>query len=256
MRHDTWRRYLRFWGNDPARDLDDELRFHLESRYDEYRAAGMDDGLARREADRRFGDFCSVRDACVAIDIQSQRERTVRELLHTGRADTRYALRQLRRNPTLSVVAILCFALGIGANTSIFSVVDAVLFRPLPFPRDDRLVIVGERLPAFGSGNMFAISAPEYIDYRTLDGTVFERSAIFEGSSHVIMTTGEPERVAGVRVSATVFDVLGVRAAHGRTFMSGDDAVGAPAVVVISDVLWRRKFDGDPSALGRTRSEE
>jgi len=138
----AWRRYLRFWGHDPERDLDDELRFHLEARYEEYVAAGMNPAAARSEAERRFGSVDAVRDQCVAIDSQWERRRTMADMFHILVADLRYAVRQLRRNPSLSIAAILCFALGIGANTSIFSVVDAVLLRPLPYRDPGRLAVV------------------------------------------------------------------------------------------------------------------
>ena len=247
-----WRRYLRFWGNDPARDLDDELRFHLEARYDEYLAAGMDPASARAEVDRRFGDVPAVRAQCTAIDSQWERERTMADFVHVATADLRYAVRQLRRSLSLSVAAILCFALGIGANTSIFSVVDAVLFRPLPFPESDRLVLIGEELPAFGGGNYGLISTAEYLDYQQLDGRVFESSAIYENTSFTVTGTGDPERITGAAVSASLFKVLRINAAHGRVFLPGEDKVGSPNNVVLSDALWRRRFSADPAAVGRT----
>jgi len=246
-----WRRYLRFWGNDPARDLDDELRFHLQARYDEYLALGMDPAAARAEADRRFGDVGTVRQRCAEIDSQWEKERTVADFVHVAVADLRYAVRQLRRNLSLSIAAILCFALGIGANTSIFSVVDAVLFRPLPFPESERLVLVGEELPAFGGGNFGVISTPEYADYKQLEGRVFESSAIYDNTSFTVTGGGEPERVTGAAVSASLFKVLRVNAALGRTFLPDEDQVGKPSVVVLSDALWRRRFNADTTVVGR-----
>ena len=248
----SWRRYLRFWGHDPARDLDDELRFHLEARYDEYVATGMNPAAARSEAERRFGSVDAVRDQCVAIDSQWERSRTMADMFHILVADLRYAVRQLRRNPSLSIAAILCFALGIGANTSIFSVVDAVLFRPLPFPDADRLVMIGESLPKFGGVNTGSISSPEYLDYKQLNGRIFKSSAIYDNSSFVLTGNGEPERIYGAVASASLFDVLQVKAAHGRTFLPNEDRIGGPDVVVLSDALWRRRFDSDPAIVGRT----
>ena len=173
------------------------------------------------------------------------------DLVQTGIADLRYATRRLRRNASLSVVAVLCFALGIGANTSIFSVVDAVLFRPLPFPAPEQLVLVGEELPHFGGGNFGLISTAEYLDYKQLDGRVFESSAIFEGTSFTVTGGGEPERVSGAAVSASLFKVLRIDAAIGRTFLPGEDLVGGPNVVVLSDALWRRRFGASPGVVGR-----
>ena len=247
----SWRRYLRFWGNDPQRDLDDELRFHIESRYEEFLAAGMDPARARAEAEHRFGSVSSVREQCAAIDSQWTRERSMLDVVHTISADFRYAFRQLRRNTALSVAAILCFALGIGANTSIFSVVDAVLFRPLPFREPDRLVLVGEGLPRFGTENFGVISAPEFEDYQRLNGRVFSSSAMYEGESFAIGGTGEPERVVGLSGSAALFDVFGVTMARGRAFASTDALAGSPNVAVISDALWRRRFGGEAGIVGR-----
>src|SRR5215510_4230736 len=116
----SWRRYLRFWGNDPARDLDDELRFHLEARYDEYVAEGMNPDRAREEVYHRFGDVGVVRAQCTEIETRWQRERSMIDRFHLAATELRFALRQLRRNPSLSLASILCLALGIGVNTSIF----------------------------------------------------------------------------------------------------------------------------------------
>src|SRR5262249_33344046 len=113
-RRASWYRYLRFWGNDPARDLDDELRFHLDARYDEYVAQGMNPDRARTEVDQRFGDLTAVRARCTAIDTQWQRERSMIDRFRLAGTELRFALRQLRRNTSLSVAAILCIALGIG----------------------------------------------------------------------------------------------------------------------------------------------
>jgi putative ABC transport system permease protein len=249
----SWHRYLRFWGNDPAGDLDDELRFHLEARYDEYVADGMNRERARAEVDRRFGDLSAVRAQCTEIDTQWQRERSMIDRFHIAATELRYALRQLRRNTSLSIAAILCLALGIGVNTSIFSVVDTVLFRPLPFPQADRLVLIGEALPNFGGGNFGLISTPEYHDYQRLEGRVFESAAIYDNTVLTISSSGaDPERVPSAVVSATLFKVLRINAAHGRLFLPGDDVVGSANAAVISDAFWRRRFNADPSVVGRT----
>ncbi|HEY4215943.1 MAG TPA: ABC transporter permease [Gemmatimonadaceae bacterium] len=248
----AWRRYLRFWGHDAARDLDDELRFHVDARYDEFIAAGMSPTDARDAVAQRFGNMSDVQARCAAIDSQWERERTMADLARTIVADIRYAVRQLRRNSALNVAAILCFALGIGANTAMFSVVDALLLRPLPFPHADRLVLVGEALPRVGKENFGVISAPEYEDYRRLDGHAFSASAIFEPESHALAGDGEPERVVGLRASSSIFTVLDIAAERGRVLAPADDSVAAPDVVVISDALWRRRYGAAPSIVGRS----
>src|SRR5690348_9368417 len=247
----AWRRYLRFWGRDPARDLDDELRFHLAARYDEYVASGMTADDARTEVARRFGDIETVRRACADIETQWQRERSMADIARTGIMDLRYAVRQLRRNSSLSAVAILSFALGIGANTAIFSVVDAVLFRALPFPAADRLVLVGEGLPRVSDQNFGEIAAPEFYDYKRLDGHTFSRSAIYENTSFTLSgRAADAQQITALRASPELFAVLGVQPALGRGFVPADSDVGTPDVVVLSNALWQRRFGSDPRALG------
>ncbi|PWU22737.1 MAG: permease [Candidatus Rokuibacteriota bacterium] len=248
----AWRRYLRFWGADPERDVDDELAFHIQARVDEYIAAGMDPARARAEADARFGSMAQARERTVAVDAQWTRERSLLDRVHALASDLRHAGRRLRRAPSLTLAAVLCFALGIGANTSIFSVVDTVLFRPLPFADPSRLVILGEQLPAFASENFGTISPPEYLDYRTLNGRVFAGSGMFDNGSFVLTGDAGPERVLGAQLSASMFDVLGVRAAHGRTFLPNEDDLSAANVVVLSYSLWQRRFSGDSTVVNRS----
>lgn len=249
----TWRRYLRFWGRDHAGDLDDELRFHLQARYDEYIALGMSPEEAQAEVARRFGDIATVRAACATIDSQWQREQTLMDIVYRAKADIRYALRQTRRNASLSVAAILCFALGIGANTSIFSVVNGVLFRPLPFPEADRLVLVGEWIPQIGHENFGVISTPEFVDYQQLNGRVFSSSAIYniDGRGASVSGNGEPERVNALHVSPSLFRTLGVYPERGRAFGATDDTSGGADAVIISHALWQRRFSS-ADVVGRS----
>jgi putative ABC transport system permease protein len=248
----AWRRYLRFWGRDSARDLDDELQFHLAARYDDCIAAGMSPDTARAETNRRFGDMTRIREACKQIESQWERERSMTDLVHVVASDIRYAARQLRRNPSLNIAAILCLALGIGANTAIFSVVNGVLFRPLPVHEPDRLVLVGEGLPMFGDENFGVISLPEYSDYRRLEGSVFNGSAVYEPASLAIDGGGsDPERVDALRVSSNLLGVLGVAVAHGRSFSPADADTAAGPVAIISDALWHRRFGETTTAIGK-----
>jgi predicted permease len=248
----TWRRYLRFWGQNAERDLDDELRFHFDARVDEYVAAGLTHEAALAEATRRFGNLARVRDQCAQIDFQWTRERTMLDMLQTLTTDVRYAARQLRRTPALTVAAVLCFALGIGANTSIFSVVDAVLFRPLPFHDPNRLVLVGEKLPRFGPDNFGVISHGEYSDYAKLVGRTFSRWAIYEIGAVSLTGDGEPEHINGIRSSAALFDVLGVSPRRGRGFTASDTLGSSPDVAVLSDALWQRRYRSDASIVGKS----
>ncbi|HEX5438799.1 MAG TPA: ABC transporter permease [Gemmatimonadaceae bacterium] len=246
-----WHRYLRFWRSDPRADLDDELAFHVQARIDEYIATGMNPEQARAEAEHRLGDLARVRVECSKIDQDFARRRSMSDIMRGVITDLRVALRQLRRERAITAAAGLCLVLGIGANTAIFSVVDAVLFRPLPFRDANRLVLVGEGLPKIGDQNFGTISTPDYLDFKTLDGPVFAASAVFKGEAAALTGGDAPERVTGLSTSASLFRVLGVRPALGRDFAPDADALGSPDVVIISDALWHRRFGGDPGIIGR-----
>ncbi len=248
----AWRRYLRFWGADSGRDLDDELRFHLAARYDEYVASGMSAADARIETERRFGDLTRVREQCDAIDSQWNRERSMMDIVQRIGADLRYASRQLRRNASLTIAAVACLALGIGANTAIFSVVNAVLYRPLPYADPSRLVLVGEGLPRFGTDNFGVISRPEFSDYQRLDGRIFASSAIYEPAELAISGGADyPERVGTVHMSWNLLAVLGVPPARGRNFVATDGDTATESTVIVSDALWHRRFGANPSIIGQ-----
>src|SRR5437588_4890096 len=163
--------------------------------------------------------------------------------------DVRYALRGLIKNPAFSAVAILTLALGIGANTAIFSIVNAVLLRPLPYPDADRIMVLNE---SSGPGQDFSVALPDYFDWRN-DNTVFEHlAATHKESRNLSGVLGrDPERISCASVTRNFFNVVGMRAEIGRTFGEDEDKVGAAPVVVISDRLWQRAFSRDPSVIGR-----
>jgi putative ABC transport system permease protein len=160
----------------------------------------------------------------------------------------RLALRQLRKNPGFAAVAIVTLALGIGANTAIFSIVNAVLLRPLPYPDAERIMVLNE---SAGPGQDFAVALPDYLDWRN-DNTVFEHLAATHKESRNLsgIPGRDPERISGAAVTRNFFNVVGLSPEIGRTFSEDEDKAGAPPVVVISDRLWRRAFNADPSVLG------
>jgi putative ABC transport system permease protein len=166
--------------------------------------------------------------------------------------DLRYGLRMLAKNPAFTAVALLSLALGIGANTAIFSVVNAVLLKPLPYPHTDRVVIVRERvrLPGYESDQDMMAPA-NFADLRARD-TAFENMAALAYRSHDLTGAGEPVRVEGEAVSASLFPVLGVEAALGRVFTAEDDQYGGPRVALLGYALWASRFGADPQAVGRT----
>src|SRR5438093_3725378 len=144
--------------------------------------------------------------------------------------DLRFAFRQLLKNPGFAAVAVLTLALGIGANTAIYSVVNAVLLRPLPYAESDRLVWLSERSPNFPT---MSVSYPNFIDWRAQQ-TVFEQIGVYNWGSYNLTGRGEAQRLSGVRASADVFSALRARTVLGRVFDNDEDKPGAPSVVLLS----------------------
>ncbi len=164
--------------------------------------------------------------------------------------DLRYGARMLMRKPGFTLIAVVTLALGIGANTAIFSVVNAVLLRPLQFKEPDRVVILWERRASSGEANI-TISAHEFVAWRE-QSRDFERMALILGGSFTLTGGGEPETIAAWRVSADFFSVLGVQPKLGRVFAPGEDQAGGANVVVLSQKFWQRRFGSDPSVIGKT----
>ena len=252
----AWRRYLRFWGNDLAADVDDELHFHIESRVQDYIDMGLTPDAARAEAMRRFGNMTAVRRSCQEIDQLTDQERRRADMWDALLQDLRYAVRTLLRNPGFTVVAVLTLALGIGANTAILSVVNGVLLRPLPYPSPDRMVRV---YTAFrGSGTTrYAMSQPEFMDYKSLTH-VFENAAAYTGATLTLTggcatTSGacEPERVRGIAATRDLFPTLGVSPRRGRNFEGDEGRTGREPVVIVTHAFWQNRFGGRPDLLGK-----
>src|SRR2546423_6524068 len=164
--------------------------------------------------------------------------------------DLRFALRQLRKTPGFTLIAILTLALGIGANTAIFSVIYAVLLQPLPYPDGDRIVILTETDP---NQPQISVAYPDYVDWKR-DNTVFENIAVSRRESYNLsgLEGRAPEQVSGALVTGNFFKVIGLQPQVGRVFTEEEDRVGGPMVSVISDKLWQRVFNRDPNVLGKT----
>jgi predicted permease len=223
-------------------ELEIELQFHFDRLVEKQVHAGK----TRREAMRRarliLGGMDQVKEEC--------RDARGVELLETTLQDVRYALRMLRQKPTFALVAILTLALGVGATTAIFSMVNAVLLRPLPFPNPDRLVKIVFSNPGAGSRDV-PFSIPEVDDLRTRPG-VFQ-DLVIAGRNSVTLTGGtQPERIWFLTSTPNYFSMLGTAPQIGRLIGQQDFALGFAPVVVISDGLWRRSFGADPKVLGRT----
>ena len=221
-------------------ELSEELQFHLEREAAKNEAAGMSKEEAQRAALMEFGGAEQVKEEC--------RDTRRVNLAQDFAQDLRYGLRMLRKSPVFTTVAVLTLTLGIGANTAIFSIVNGVLFNPLPYPRPEQLVTIHESKPNFATGS---ISFANFLDWQK-DNRTFSGMAISRGYSFNLTGRGEAEQIRARYITSDLFAVLGVNALIGRTFAAGEDRVGAAPIALISEGLWRRKFDGSPNAIGQT----
>jgi predicted permease len=169
--------------------------------------------------------------------------------MHTFLHDFRYALRTLRRSAGLTCVIVASLAIGIGANTAIFSVVNALLLKPLPYPDPDRLAILWLRSPGINILQDWP-SPGQYIDIQTGNRS-FEEMSISQGRSGTLVGLDQPERVEALRTSSSLFHLLGARPLYGRLLLAEDDIPGKPAVVILSHAFWKRLFNADPNVVGR-----
>ncbi|MGA9645107.1 MAG: ABC transporter permease, partial [Candidatus Korobacteraceae bacterium] len=170
--------------------------------------------------------------------------------MHTILHDLRYALRQLRKSPGFTLVAVLTLALGIGANTAVFSAMDGVLLRPLPYHQSSRLMLVSET-ESVAPKDELGVAAQEFLDYRDQNQS-FSDVAAFQSDGFNLTGGGEPLRIRAARISASAFPTLGVSPMMGRAFTAEEDRSGSDNVVELSYSLWQRQYHGDPNILGRT----
>jgi predicted permease len=224
------------------RDLDEELAAYIELLVSEKVNAGTSPDEARRQTLIEIGGIEMVKE-------QVRDERPGMMLENAGR-DLRYGLRQLRRSPVFAAVAILTIALGIGATSAIFSVINAVALKPLPYPNSDRLVFITSQFPKLGF-DKFWLSPPEYFELRERAKSYTDIAAYRETALNV-SDGSRPERVNAVAVTANMFDVLGVRPMMGTPFAADLDRPNAEPVVILSSALWQRLFGADPAIVGKT----
>ena len=220
-------------------DLDEEVRAHLELAERDAMAAGMSPEDASLAARRAFGGIEQMKE-------EHRDSRSVR-WIETIARDFRYGIASLGRDPGFAFVAVGVLALGIGANTAMFSLVDAALLRPLPFPEPERMVRVWE---APGPNRINGINTLDLVDWKRLN-TVFEALSAERGASVALTGTGEPSRFPIQMVSADYFQVFALSAQLGRTFNEGEDQPGAAPVVVLNHSTWQTRFGGDPNILDR-----
>jgi len=234
-------------------EIDEEIAFHLEMRRRELIAQGLTPSEAWEEARRRFGDLETTREVCMKSDGRLERRRAWGESFADARRDLALALRNVRRRPAFSALAAGTLALGIGATTAVWSAVDHVLLRPLPYRDAEKVVTLRESDPVAGAPKQ-EVSPGNYHDWQRLAES-FSAMALAEPSGFDLTDGATPETVAAWRVTEEWFTALGVEPLHGRGLVAEDYAVGParpPAVVVISHRLWRSRYGGDPDLVGKT----
>jgi putative ABC transport system permease protein len=228
--------------NQLHRELEDEMRLHRELREQQNIEAGMTPDEAHYAAERRFGNATLLKEASREMWTGTWFEHLIQDL--------RYGLRQLRRSPGFTAVAVLTLALGIGANTLIFSVVNAAILHPLPFRDANRLVTLWVTGSNFGYTGPGSLTDPDYTEWQK-QNRVFSDIAAYRGQPSNLTGAGEPLRLAGAAISPSLFRVLGVNPALGRPFALEEENAGHNHVALLSDKLWRSRFGSDPSAVGK-----
>src|SRR3954468_15284642 len=223
-------------------ELDREMQFHLDAAVADHVRAGMSPDDARRRARMEFGGPEQMKEQ--ARDARGTR--WVEDFIH----DCRFAVRGMRRSPAFASAAVLTIAIGVGANTAVWSIMDALMRRALPIEKPEQLVAI-KRVGL--EDNSYILSHPLFLQMQREVGSAAELAAMGSIARVYATTSDRPEGVLALAVSGNFFDVLGVRAEGGRLISPADDReLGASPVVVISDAFWERRFGRDPSAVGRT----
>src|SRR5277367_2375837 len=222
-------------------ELDEELRFHFEEQVAKFVKSGLTPAEARRRARLAFGGSDQIKEEC--------REARGVHFLEILTQDVRFGVRMLRRSPVFTFVAILTLALGIGANTAIFSVVQGVLLSPLPYSHPERLVLVWQYNLALK--HPISVSYPDFLDWQR-GARSFQQMAAYDSQDRNLTAPGTPEHVNGEEISSGFLGMLGIKPILGREFSPGDDKHGGAPVVLISNRLWKNRFAGSSEALGKS----
>ena len=220
-------------------ELDKEMRFHLERQMEENIAAGMGVREAREAARRTLGGVTQIREEC--------RDMRRTEYFEDFLQDLRYAVRMLAKSPAFTVVMVLTLGLSIGANSAIFSVIDGVLLKPLPYPHAERLARVFYRSQSFPK---FSLNPWDFLDFRA-NNRSFETMAVYSRADIQLSGVGEPMRLSAFQISSGYFRVLGLQPGRGREFEFAEEKPGSGKTVILSDRIWKRQFGGAQDILGR-----
>jgi len=254
-----WRRYARFFGPDPAADVKDELAFHLQSKTDDLIRQGLSPDAARKEAERQFGDLRSVQRVGQQIGQKTEKRKRLADYWSDVLHDVRYTFRTLRRDPGFACVSLLILALAIGANVAVFSVVNTILLRPLPFPHSEELVWIAPP-PSECGWSCATYSADAYEEFSSMSRAyqgVTGYEAFTTPENFRLTGHGEPVPATGMEVIGNFFQVLGVQPALGRLFTADEargpvtpNSTGTP-FALLSNAYWRRQFHSDPAIVGQ-----
>jgi hypothetical protein len=223
-------------------DLARELDTHLAIAVDEQQERGLSHDRARSAAQKQLGNVTLLKEEMREMSGWTWLERLVQ--------DARYALRMMRKNPGFAAITICTLAIGIGANTAVFSVVDHVVFRPFGYQDPEQLVAIHEVVRFTGATRVVPVNLAHFQEWRR-NWSAAEDLAVIGGMRMSLTGAGEPERLQTMRVSANLFSLLGVQPQLGRTFALEEDQRGRDHVVLLSDDLWRRRFNADPRVVGR-----
>jgi len=231
-----------FRRNQVEQELNDELQYHLEQKTREFLAAGLTLDEARRKARREFGGLEQAKENC----RDTRRVNFIETLLQ----DTRFGLRMLRKSPAFTIITLLTFALGIGATTAVFSVVDRTLFRSLPYPHSDRLVTFGYIAPI---EPLEFILPPDFAEWSKASAA-FGSTGSYDYTQDCDITQAPAERVACIHTSASFLPTFEIQPLLGRNFTAAEDIANAPKVALLFYRLWKSRFGGDPHIVGKTIS--
>ena len=245
-----WRRYDRLTGSDPAADVKDELRFHIETKVDELVGQGWSREDARKEAERQFGDILAVQHVGERIGEHMDRRRRFSDYWADAVRDFRFTLRTLRRDAGFTVVAILILTLAIGANIAVFAVVNTLLLRPLPFPDAHQLVRLHRKDLKAGD---FSTDAMQAFQQQNKSFQQVTGYFAFSGPDDVKLTGhGQPQPVTGMMVAGNFFPTLGVTPVLGRDFTAEETLKNSRPVVLLSYPFWKRQYAADAAIVGKT----
>ncbi len=243
----AWRRYARFLRRNPTRDVDEELEFHLQSTIDELVSSGLSRDAARMAARRKFGDVDRIGETLYTLS--RQRERTMRrmEWWQTIKQDLVFGLRQLRKTPGFTAAALVTLALGIGANSAIFSVVYSVMLKPLPFANSNRIITIEERTGVNHNSATFG----NYAVWRDRAHSLAVIGAFWGGGSRTMTGRGDPTPITTLSTTGSFWNVEFIPPVLGRYFTTDEERDSAMPVAVLSEALWHTHFGGDSSIVGK-----